>query len=102
MFTLKLYRNGPLSPGGRTVIVECAGVWINHCDKGVKEVHAFRKNVGVQDEDPIDAFYVGGDCMPPKDEDLDPAAPFPVIHQGNYYGWAVLENAQGKTTEMIR
>jgi hypothetical protein len=92
MFTLKLYKNGPLEPRGRTEILQTSGIWINHCPNGVKEVHAFQSEVGVG---PCDTFYVGGEPMPDQD----------AIHTGdggNWYDWGVLENAQGKTTEMIR
>ena len=51
MFTLKLYRNGPLPSDGRTVILECVGLWADECGDGVKMVQAFKKTVGVQDED---------------------------------------------------
>jgi hypothetical protein len=104
MFTLKLYRNGPLSPEGRTVIIETAGLWIGHCDGGVKYIQAFKKIVGVMDEDGTPEFYVGGHLGCGSNSPT-PDAPLPVIISGvggNYYDWAVLENAQGKTTEMFR
>lgn len=101
MFTLKLYKNGPLPPDGRTVIMECAGVWVDHCDNGIKQIHVYPKRVGIQDEGTVE-FYVGGDTGgpggPPR-KDLD-AIDFGV--GGNYYSWGVLENANGKTTEMFR
>lgn len=97
MFTLKLYQTGPLPPTGRTVILEVAGVWVNHCSQGVKEVLAFKKKVGVEDEDGSPTFYVGGEPSEPDDKSA-------IIMGvgGNYYGWGVLENALGKTTEMFR
>lgn len=101
MFTLKLYRNGPLPPDGRTVIVETAGLWVNLCDGDVKHILAFKKTVGVEDEDGTPEFYVGGTIkLVPLTSDF----PSPIIEGvgGNYYTWAVLENAQGKTTEMFR
>lgn len=101
MFTLKLYRNGPMPGSGRTVIVECAGIWSDRCDSGVQYIQAFKKTVGVQDEDGPHEFYVGGDFKPEWQSD-NPAAPPSAITPDNYYGWGVLENALGKTTEMIR
>lgn len=103
MLTLKLYRNGPLPPNGFTVIIETVGLWISHCDNDVKHIQAFKKTVGVQDEDGTPEFYVGG-----RPGDAEPRAvgdPPPAIVRGaggNYYDWAVLENAMGKTTEMFR
>lgn len=101
MFTLKLYQNGPLPPHGRTVIVETSGVWISHCDGGVKQIHTFKKKVGVMDEDGGQEFYVGGNLELPlgKDCAFNDGAGGPG---NNYYTWGVLENAQGKTTEMLR
>jgi hypothetical protein len=87
MFTLKLYQNGPLPPTGRTVVMEVAGIWVDHCADGVKHVQAFKKTVGVMDEDGPNDFYIGGEAPP---------------EHANYYSWGVLENAQGKTTEMLR
>ncbi len=99
MFTLKLYRNGPLPPTGRTVIVETVGLWINHCDGDVKHIQAFKKKVGVQDEDGTPEFYVGGEWTDrPRNANDPPSA----ITFDNYYTWGVLENAMGKTTEMFR
>lgn len=100
MFTLKLYRNGPLPLEGRTVIIQTVGLWINHCEGGVKQIHAFKKKVGVEDEDGTPEFYVGGniDLSKPRDPNDPPSA----IYHDNYYSWGVLENAMGKTTEMFR
>jgi hypothetical protein len=102
MFTLKLYRNGPLPPSGRTIILETVGLWVNHCEGDVKHILAFKKKVGVQDEDGTPEFYVGG--TPIKYEDLPKDAPSASFsdRDDNYFGWGVLENAQGKTTEMFR
>lgn len=106
MFTLKLYQNGQGMPGSRMVVMEVAGIWVDICDGSVKSVLAFKKKVGVQDEEGPYEFYVGGT---PTDAQLgkprNPEAPVPAITTGiggNYYSWGVLENAQGKTTEMIR
>lgn len=93
MFTLKLYRDGPLPPHGRTEILQTVGVWVNHCPNGVKQVMAFQTQVGVGSD--YETFYVGGEPAPDQD----------AIHMGdggNHYDWGVLENAQGKTTEMFR
>lgn len=101
MFTLKLYKNGPLPPEGLTMVMECAGVYVHHCDHGIKNVIVFPKTVGICD-DGTKEFYVGGDAGSPGDpprKDLN-AIDFGV--GGNYYGWGVLENANGKTTEMFR
>ena len=98
MFTLKLYRNGPLPPDGRTVILETVGVWVTHCEGDVKYVQAFKKKVGVMDEDGIHEFYVGGERKDDPTNQQHPSA----ITDDNYYSWGVLENAQGKTTEMFR
>jgi hypothetical protein len=104
MFTLKLYRNGPLPPAGKTVILETVGLWIGHCDGGVKHIRAFKKKVGVQDEDGTPEFYVGG--QPKSDDDLPKGGDNlrDGIYAGDddYYSWGVLENAMGKTTEMFR
>lgn len=102
MFTLKLYRNGPVPPEGKTVIVETVGLWISHCDNDMKHIRAFKKNVGVQDEDGTPEFYVGGN--PPRTPPDNHGEPSPAISQidGDYYSWGVLENAMGKTTEMFR
>lgn len=97
MFTLKLYQNGPLPPNGRTVILEVAGIWVNHCNEGVKEVMAFKKKVGVEDTDGTPTFYVGGNPSEPG-----PGSAIIMGAGGNYYSWGVLENALGKTTEMFR
>lgn len=111
MFTLKLYQNGPLPGVGRTAIIELAGVWINHCDHGIKEIVPFRKKVGVQDrdEDYMPSFYVGGD-REAWDKEIEARNQVPtdrpdelkMSQRSDYYGWGVLENAQGKTTEMFR
>lgn len=105
MFTLKLYQNGPLPPEGRSVIMEVAGVWVDHCEGNLKHVHAFKKTVGVQDEDGPHDFYVGGDFHQvvglPANQIARPAD-VSLGRGGNHYGWGVLENAQGKTTEMFR
>lgn len=99
MFTLKLYRNGPLPPEGKTVIVETVGLWIGHCDGDVKHIQAFKKKVGVMDEDGTPEFYVGGSMNTvPAGDNQPPSA----INHDNYYSWGVLENAMGKTTEMFR
>lgn len=99
MFTLKLYRNGPLPPEGKTVILETVGLWINHCEDGVKHVRAFKKKVGVMDEDGAHEFFVGGT---PKEPNSNQENASPVMGYDNYFSWGVLENAQGKTTEMFR
>lgn len=103
MFTLKLYQNGPLPPEGRAVIMEVVGLWIDHCDKDVKFVRAFKKTVGVEDEGGTFEAYVGGNpggSGPGGQVDTDSAITFG--RGGNYFSWGVLENAQGKTTEMLR
>lgn len=87
MFTLKLYRNGPLPPHGRSVVMETVGIWVDHCEDNVKHIRAFRKTVGVMDEEGTPEFLVGGD---------------PKAAGDDYYAWGVLENAQGKTTEIFR
>jgi hypothetical protein len=92
MFTLKLYRNGPLPPDGRAVIMEVAGVWVTHCSGDIKRIQTFKKKVGVMDEDGGFDCYVGG----------TPTEEHTAINSDNHFGWAVLENAQGKTTEMFR
>ena len=112
MFTLKLYQNGQGLSGARAVIMEVAGIWSDSCDDGVLHVRAFKKTVGVQDEDGEHDFYVGGspsarwfEPQPPH-PDGNVQANFPPVLVsgvgGNYFGWGVLENAQGKTTEMLR
>lgn len=103
MFTLKLYQNGPLPPNGRTVIMECAGVWVDHGPDNVKHLQAFKRKVGVMDEDGPHDFYIGGNVA---ETPIDPASNLrnaidPGLG-GNWFGWGVLENAQGKTTEMFR
>ena len=108
MFTLKLYRNGPLPPVGKTVILETVGLWIQHGENGMKQILAFKKKVGVQDEDGTPEFYVGG--CPKRSEDRPKAQPNEemVLRDGvydnddDYYSWGVLENALGKTTEVFR
>jgi hypothetical protein len=99
MFTLKLYRNGPLPPEGKTVIVEAVGLWIGHCEGDIKHIQAFKKKVGVEDEDGTPEFYVGGTRI--KNHD-DGSGPHSAVTDDNHYSWGVLENAQGKTTEMFR
>ena len=101
MLTLKLYRNGPLAPSGRTVILETVGLWVNHCEGDIKHILAFKKRVGVQDEDGTHEFYVGGT---PKTDEPEPGKMRDGVRRGDddYYDWGVLENAQGKTTEMFR
>jgi hypothetical protein len=101
MFTLKLYRNGPLPPGGKTVIVETVGLWIGHCPGDVKHILAYKKKVGVMDEDGTPEFYVGGT---PKKKDPDAPHPNDGVYEtdDDYYCWGVLENAMGKTTEIFR
>jgi len=95
MFTLKLYQNTG-QPSGRVAVMECAGIWVTAIDNGVKEVYAFKDRIGVADEgNRTTQFYVGGKPTPDQD----------AISKGiggNWYDWGVLENAQGKTTEMIR
>lgn len=105
MFTLKLYRNGPLPPYGRTIIMEVSGIWVDRCENDVLHVQPFRKTVGVQDEEPLPDFYVGGTWHPPLAQSNDPrdqSGPQSAIHEWNYCGWGVLETAEGKTTEMLR
>lgn len=99
MFTLKLYRNGPLPPEGKTVILETAGLWIDHCENDVKHIRAFKKTVGVMDEDGTPEFFVGGT---PGTVGSNQESASPVMGHDNYFSWGVLENAQGKTTEMFR
>ena len=95
MFTLKLYQNTPCL-SGRVAVMECAGIWVTTRPNGVKEIYVFKDKVGVADEgNHTTQFYVGGDPGPDQD----------AISKGiggNWYDWGVLENAQGKTTEMIR
>lgn len=96
MFTLKLYRNGPLPPAGRSVFMETAGVWVNHREGELKEILAFPKTVGVGGD--YSTFLIGGEPMgigEPIRSD-DPRG------QDNYYAWGVLENSSGKTTEVFR
>ncbi len=105
MFTLKLYRNGPLPPEGKTVIIETVGLWISHCEHDIKHIQAFKKTVGVMDEDGTPEFYVGGrPGEPPNSTPALGAPPSAIVRGagGNYFDWAVLENAMGKTTEMFR
>ena len=104
MFTLKLYRNGPMPPDGRTVIIETVGLWVDHCDGDVKCIQAFKKKVGLMDEDGTPEFYVGGTPEPVNCTPAPGAPPSAIVRGagGNYYDWAVLENAMGKTTEMFR
>jgi hypothetical protein len=104
MFTLKLYQN-QIGDRGRTVIIECAGVWadrfaINPGGSVVTQLHVFKKKVGIQDEDGGHDFYVGGTLPPPEERGPD----FAIVDGagGNHFAWGVLENAQGKTTEMFR
>ena len=104
MFTLKLYQNGPLPPEGRSVIMETVGVWVDHCDDNILHIRAFRKTVGVEDENGTPEFYVGGDLASRGPGEVHKAPPDCIVtgRGGNYYTWGVLENAQGKTTEMFR
>lgn len=102
MFTLKLYRNGPVPGAGRTVIMECSGIWSDHCDQDVKYIQAFKKTVGVMDEDGPHEFYVGGTWHPNLTPHNPGEVPNGTVSSENYYSWGVLENAQGKTTEMLR
>lgn len=101
MFTLKLYQNGPLPPDGRTVIIETVGLWIDECGNGVKHIRAFKKTVGVEDEFGTPEFYVGGEIENGTPGQVTPDS---IItgRGGNYFSWGVLENAQGKTTQMLR
>lgn len=100
MFTLKLYQNGPLPPEGRTVIMEVVGVWIDDCPNderanGMKHLRAFKKEVGVEDEGGTFECYIGGEL----------ASESPGITRGrggNYFSWGVLENMQGKTSQVFR
>lgn len=110
MFTLKLYQNGG-TLCGRTVIMECVGVWSDICAGDVRHVHAFKKTVGVMDEDGPSDFYVGGSPPPgmmqsqqAPDVQTECLLPPAIVRGigGNYFDWGVLENAQGKTTEMFR
>lgn len=104
MFTLKLYQNGPLPPEGRSVIMEVTGVWVDHCEGGIKHIRAFKKTVGVEDEDGTPEFYVGGDFCNAGPGEGEPKTPEFITtgRGGNHFTWGVLENAQGKTTEMFR
>jgi len=105
MFTLKLYQNGPLPPEGRSVIVETVGLWVDELENGVKHIRAFRKDVGVMDEGGTPEFYVGGN-MYSKGPPPIPSSAEPLVLEmgrgGNYFSWAVLENSQGKTTQVFR
>lgn len=103
MFTLKLYQNGPLPPHGRTVIMEVAGVWVDYCTGGLKHIRAFKKTVGVEDEGGTFECYIGGE-EPKEADSMSKFTPEVVIRGpgGNHYGWGVMENAQGKTTEVFR
>lgn len=101
MFTLKLYQNGPLPPEGRTVIMETVGLWVDECDRGIKFIRAFKKTVGVEDESGTPEFYVGGEPEP-LGAQQDPNSCIILGRGGNYFSWGVLENAQGKTTQMLR
>ncbi len=92
MFTLKLYRNGPLAPEGKTIIIETIGLWVSECGDGMKRIQPFTKKVGVMDEDGGYEFYVGGK----RTDEMS------AVTSDNHYDWGVLENAQGKTTEMFR
>jgi len=108
MFTLKLIQNGG-PDRGRTVILETTGVWADYCSHGVRQIQAFKKTVGVEDENGTFTCYVGGDRdafnknadMPRPTNSPDPVKLDDYIG-GNYFDWGVLENAQGKTTEMFR
>ena len=104
MFTLKMYQNGMNPMQGRTVILEVTGVWVDACEHGVKHVQAFKKKVGVMDEEGSIEFYVGGDLPPDTTVRSTDDPPSAIVRGtgGNYYSWGVLENAQGKTTEMFR
>ncbi len=95
MFTLKLYQNTP-APSGRIAIMECVGVWATACDAGVRKIDVFRTEVGVAEEgNRTTTFYIGGKPGPQHDA-------ISTGIGGNWYDWGVLENAQGKTTEMFR
>jgi hypothetical protein len=95
MFTLKLDQNAP-APSHRVAVMECAGIWITACEGGVKEIYVFKNKVGVADEgNDTTTFYVGGEPGPGMDAVTKGVG-------GNWYDWGVLENALGKTTEMIR
>lgn len=100
MFTLKLYQGSLI--GGRTVIIETCGVWVDMCEGAVQHVRAFKKEVGVMDANGTPEFYVGGDLSKmhlPADgcETLIAEG-----RGGNYFSWGVLENSQGKTTQVLR
>lgn len=96
MLTLKLYQANTADPmSSRTIIIECVGVWVDHCDNGVKHLRAFQKTVGVMDDGGTPEFYVGGTPKPEQDA-------INTGHYGNHFAWAVIENALGKTTEMLR
>lgn len=102
MLTLKLYQNNP-GPYGRMVIIETVGIWADHCAGGVKHIRAFKKTLGVMDEDGTPEFYVGGDPgnAPFDGHQKDDSAIVQGVG-GNYFTWGVLENSQGKTTEIFR
>jgi hypothetical protein len=102
MFTLKLYQN-QIGHRGRTVVMECVGVWadrfsIEQDGPVITQLTTFKKRVGIDDEEGSFNCYVGGSLPSqfPPDCAIIPGA------GGNYYDWGVLENAQGKTTEMFR
>jgi len=99
MFTLKLYQNGQGMPGSRCIVIECVGIWSDICRDGVKHVRAFPKEVGVA-HDGMQEFFVGGDIKAFLEGQKDPVVSTGI--GGNYFDWAVLENSQGKTTEMLR
>lgn len=95
MFTLKLYQNSP-APSGRVVIMECVGVWSTACANDVRQIDVFKTEVGVAEEgNRTTTFYVGGEPGPEQDAISSGIG-------GNWFSWGVLENAQGKTTEMFR
>lgn len=99
-------------PGSRAVILEVVGVWSDMCDGYVQHLHAFKKTVGVQDEDGPHDFYVGGhpalamfEGTAGHPDAVNQTTMPPMLIKGvggNYFDWAVLENAMGKTTEMFR
>jgi hypothetical protein len=89
MFTLKLYRNGPLPPSGRSVILQTPGIWADNCAGEMRQIFVFKTEVGVGD---YDTYFVGGDKAKLATSDME--------HK--HYDWGVLENANGKTTEMFR
>jgi hypothetical protein len=115
MFTLKLYQNGGTQSKGdefgpfvmRSVVIECVGIWkdtlvlsSNEREIRYNYVRAFRKSMGVADDGMFEC-YVGGELT----FDLVQRNKLDGIDLGiggNYYDYAFLENAQGKTTETIR